>query len=311
MSKPSDSVIWGAVLLVIGVGLLVWNLDILASMEITATWVVVALFALSGLAFVFSYLNKRSAWWRLIPGFTLLALAAVLFLSARGAPATWVAAVLLAGVTLAFLVIYLSDREERWWALIPFGSVAVMVVVAALSTRPAVAPSLLGAVLFGGMGLVFFLIYALARERQRFGWALVPAATLGIMGLAALAAYLPTALPALAEAQRLWPVLLVVVGAGLLGYAALRASRQAPPAVELPPAAETAVAPGASVTTVAEEEPKPRTIRYQRSPITLVDEKPASQEAPAAASQPAGAAASGEVPDIYEFLKNAPPEGKQ
>lgn len=304
MSKPSDSVIWGAVLLVIGAGLLLWNLDILASMEATATWVVVALFALLGLAFIFSYLNKRSAWWRLIPAFTLLAVAAVIFLSARGVPSTLIAAVLLAGIALAFLVIYISDREERWWALIPFGAVAVMMLVAMLSTRPDVQPALLGSVLFGGMGLVFYLIYALARERQRFGWALVPAATLGIMGLVALAAYLPAALPALAEAQRLWPVLLVLAGVVLLGYAALRASRQTPPAVELPAqpaAAEAPLPPGASVTTMADDAPQPKKARFERSPITLVDEKPDSQTS--------GAAASGEVADIYEFLKNAPPEG--
>lgn len=304
MSKPSDSAIWGAVLLVIGAGLLLWNLDILASLEATATWVVVAFFALLGLAFVLSYLNQRSAWWRLIPGFTLLAVAAVIFLSARGAPSTWIAAALLGGVALAFVVIYASDREERWWALIPFGAVAVMMVVAVLSAQPNVQPALLGAALFGGMGLVFYLIYGLARERQRFGWALVPAATLGIMGLVALAAYLPSALPALAEAQRLWPALLVVAGAGLLGYAALRASRQASPAVELPaapPAAEASLAPGASVTNLTDDPPRPKTTRYERSPITLVDEKPGSQAS--------GAAPSGEVADIYEFIKNAPPEG--
>ena len=307
MSKPRDSVIWGAVLLVIGAGFLLWNLDILASIEATATWVLVALFALLGLTFVFSYLNKRSAWWRLIPAFTLLAVAAVIFLSARGAAATWIAAVLLAGIALAFLVIYVSDREERWWALIPFGAVSVMMIVAVLSTRPQVQPALLGAVLFGGMGLVFYLIYALAAERQRFGWALVPAATLGVMALVALAAYLPAALPAAAEGARLWPVLLVLAGAGLLGYAALRASRKAPPEVELPPApaaAETPLAPGASVTTVTDEEPLPKSARYERSPITLVDEPPASQAPGAAAGSD-----SGEAPDIYEFLKNAPPEG--
>jgi hypothetical protein len=304
MSKPRDSVIWGAVLLVIGAGFLLWNLDILASIEATATWALVAFFALLGLAFLFSYLNKRSDWWRLIPAFTLLAVAAVIFLSARGADATWVAAVLLAGVALAFLVIYFSDRAERWWALIPFGAVAVMMTVAMLSARPQVQPALLGAVLFGGMGLVFYLIYALAAERQRFGWALVPAATLGVMGLVALAAYLPVALPAAAEGARLWPVLLVLAGAGLLGYAALRASRQAPPAIDLPPApasAETPLAPGASVTTVTEDDPRPNTTRYERSPITLVDDTPANQTSTAASS--------GEVPDIYEFLKNAPTEG--
>lgn len=303
MTKPRDSVIWGAILLMVGAGILLWNLDILGSAEAAATWAMVALFALLGLAFIVGYLNQRAAWWRLIPGFTLLAVAVIIFLSARGLPASWVAAVLLASITLAFLVIYLSDRAERWWALIPAGSVAVMAAVVLLSTRPTATPELLGAVLFGGMALVFYLIYLLAAERQRFAWALAPAAALGVMSLAALAAYLATSSPALATAQRLWPTLLIVAGAALLGYAALRASRQAAPAVELPAAAAPAAAPlasGASVTTMTDDASPSKKPRYERSPITLVDEKPTGQAA--------GAASSGEVPDIYEFLKNAPPE---
>jgi hypothetical protein len=49
---------------------------------------------------------------------------------------------------------------------------------------------------------------------------------------------------------------------------------------------------------VSEDEPRSRGARIERSPITLVDENPAT---------PAG----GEVSDIYEFLKNAPPEGSK
>ncbi len=299
MSKPRDSVIWGAILVVIGVGFLVWNLGILAAVQTTVALILMASFALLGLAFVFSYLNKRSDWWRLIPAFTLLAVAAVIFLSTRGVATPWVAAALLSGIALAFVVIYASDREERWWALIPFGSVMVMVVVILLGARPDTSTALLGAVLFGGMGLVFFLIYALARDRQRFGWALVPTAALGVMALVALAAYAPDSVPALAEAAWLWPVLVVLLGAGLLGYAAMRARREAVPAVELPAqpaAAETTLAPGASVMDVNEDDPPPKATRIERSPITLVDESPAT-------------GASGEVRDIYEFLKNAPPEG--
>jgi hypothetical protein len=260
-----------------------------------------AFFALLGLSFVFSYLNKRSDWWRLIPAFTLLAVAAVIFLSTRGVASAWVAAALLSGIALAFLVIYASDREERWWALIPFGSVLVMVAVILLGARPATSTALLGAVLFGGMGLVFFLIYALARDRQRFGWALVPTAALGVMALVALATYAPEAVPALAEAAPLWPALVVLFGLVLIAYAAMRARRAAPPAVELPSqpaAAETPLAPGASVTAVTDDEPGVRPARIERSPVTPVDETPA-------------AAASGEVRDIYEFLKNAPPEGNR
>jgi hypothetical protein len=68
-----------------------------------------------------------------------------------------------------------------------------------LSTQPAMEPALLGAVLFGGMALVFYLIYLLAAERQRFAWALAPATALGVMGLAALAAHLAASSPALAD----------------------------------------------------------------------------------------------------------------
>lgn len=302
MSKPRDSFIWGAILIAVGVAFLVWNLGILASLETTIVWTLVALFALLGLAFVFSYLNRRADWWRLIPAFTWFSVAAVIFLSSRGVAATWVAAALLAGIALAFLVIYLSDREERWWALIPFGSVAVMMAVALLSAQPAGNLALLGAVLFGGMALVFFAIYALARERQRFGWALAPTATLGVMALVALAAYAPQAAPALAEGARLWPVLVILFGVGLVVYGALR-SRRSAPAVELPPqpaAVETPLAPGASVSIVREDEPAPQRNRYERSPITLVDNTPVDPAPEAGAG--------GEVPDIYEFLKNAPPE---
>ncbi len=304
MSKPRDSLIWGAVLALTGAGFLVWNLGIVAGIATTVAWALVAFFALLGLGFVFSYLNKRSDWWRLIPAFTWFAVAAVIFLSTRGVGAVWVAATLLGSIALAFVVIYLSNREERWWALIPFGSMAVMAVVVLLSARPETSMALLGAVLFGGMGLVFFLIYALASDRQRFGWALAPTAVLGVMALVAFSLHASQAIPALAEGVNLWPVLLMLAGFGLMGYAALRAAKAPPPAVELPPQpapAEASLTPGASVTTLSDDEPAARPARYERSPITLVDDAPASQAS--------GTTASGEAPDIYEFLKNAPPEG--
>ena len=303
MSKPRDSLIWGAIVLAIGAGFLVWNLGVLAGAQTTVAWTLVALFALLGLAFIFSYLNNRVTWWKLIPAFTLLAVAAVIFLSTRGVAATWVAAALLAGVALAFLVIYASDREERWWALIPCGSVAVMAAVVLLSALPQANIALLGATLFGGMGLVFFLIYALARERQRFSWALVPTMALGVMALVAAASHLREAVPALAEGAQLWPVLLVIGGISMIAYAVTRSARSTP-IVDAPPQpapAEVPLAPGASVTTIGDDMPAARPPRYERAPITLVDDTP---EKPASDSS-----ASGEVADIYEFLKNAPSEG--
>ena len=305
MSKPRDSMIWGAILLLAGAGFLLWNLGALASFEATLAWGLVAFFALLGLGYVFSYLNQRSQWQRLIPAFTWFSVAAVIFLAARGAGTLWVAITLLAGIALAFLVIYLSDREERWWALIPCGTMVVMMAVILLSAQPEMDIALVGAALFGGMALVFFLLYALAGDRQRFGWALTPTAALSVMALAALGMYLPRALPVLAEAAPLWPILVILGGVLLIATAIMR-SRPTKPAIELPPqpaAAEPSLVPGASVTNVTDDEPMPQPVRYERSPITLVDETPAS---PAAET-----AAGGEVLDIYEFLKNAPPEGSR
>lgn len=297
MSRPRDSVIWGAILVIIGASFLVWNLGMLAGFQVTATWILVAFFALLGLAFLFSYLNKRADWWRLIPAFTLLAVAAVIYLSARNVATIWVAAVLLASIALAFVVIYASDREERWWALIPFGSMAVMMAVVVLSALPQADILLLGAVLFGGMSLVFFLIYALAPDHHRFGWALVPTAVLGIMALVALTAYAPTAVPGLSRIAQLWPILVMLFGAALLTYAAVKSGRGAPPAIEPQPAASDIplAPPAGKEEPQTEEESAARPTRYERSPITLVDETPATNT-------------SGEVDDLYEFLKNAPAE---
>lgn len=298
--KIRDSLLWGLIFVMIGAGFLAWNLGAFGQQQETVALVLTAGFALAGLAFIGNYFLHRTDWWKLIPAFTLLAVAAVIYLSTRQVNTFWVAVSLLAGIGLAFIVIYLSNREERWWALIPFGSLGVMVAVILLSMRPDVSTALLGAALFGGMGLVFLAIYALARERQRFSWALVPAAALGIMALVALAAYLPQAVPTLGNAIRMWPVLVMLIGVAMIVYAATRGGKPAVAPVVLPSQPtpmETALVPGASVTTVTDDVvPLSRPTIIERSPITLADTKPVTTDA------------NGEVGDIYDFLKSAPPE---
>ncbi|MER2598826.1 MAG: hypothetical protein ABTQ73_04855 [Caldilineales bacterium] len=303
MNKLRDSLLWGIILVVIGVGFLVWNSGVLGDAQQTVIWVLEGVFAVLGLVFIGSYLARRDHWWRLIPGFTLLSVALVILLSAQQAATTLVAAALLGGVALAFVVIYLSDRTTRWWALIPFGSIAVMALLALLSTSPTATLPLLGAVLFGGMALVFLMVYFLAPERQRFSWALVPATALGVMALVALALYLPDAVPALAGVIRFWPLTILLVGVVLIVFAALTPAKRpvaAPLAVPTAvPTAQPAAASGTSVLSVAEEPAPARRTLIERSPISLATPEP-----------PASDPKAGEVKDIYEYLKSAPPEGK-
>lgn len=301
MSRPRDSIIWGFLLLLIGVAFLLWNLGVLASYETTVGWIAVGLFGVLGVALLLAQVVGPAAWWRVIPGMTLLGIAGVVLLSIQGAPPVWVASTLFLAIALAFLIIYFGDRQERWWALVPFGAMAVMVAVMVLANAgwPTLA---VGVVLFAGMGLMFFLVYALAKDRRALSWALAPAAALLLMALVTLTAYVASLNSALAGGVRFWPVLLVILGCVLLGYGITR-RRTAPVSPEKlpaqPAAAEAPRASGTSVTTLTESPPPAAARRVERSPITLHDE-PA---APAAPADPG----LGDNFDIYDYLKQAPP----
>ncbi len=307
MRRLNSSLVWGAILLVIGLSFLLWNLGVFSKFQTTAQWVLVGLFALIGLVFFVSYLMSREQWWKVIPAFTLLALAGIIFLAGRNFNDIWIALVFFLGLALAFAFIYVTDRQTRWWALLPFGSMSAMALVVTLSMAD-VPAKLLGAILFAVMGLVFFLIYALAKDRKQFGWALVPTASLWIMALVALASQVSEANPAVSDGVHFWPILLVVVGVILLGFGISRSGRPLPTVSELPAQpspSETMAAPGAGVFAVPEEELTPASRSIERSPITLVDSTTASK---AATAQPPAASAPDEVSDIYEFLKSAPPD---
>ena len=307
MRRPNNSLMWGAILLVVGLGFLLWNLGVFSKFQTTAQWVLVGFFALLGLGFFVSYLMNREQWWKVIPAFTLLSVAGIIYLAGRNFNEIWVALVFFLGLALAFAFIYVTDRQTRWWALLPFGSMTAMALVVMLGLRGLPA-KLLGAILFAVMGLVFFLIYARAKDRKQFGWALVPTASLWIMALVALSSQVSEANPALGDSVPFWPVLLVVGGVILLGFGISRSSRPLPTVSELPEQpspSETSATPGTAVFAVPEEGSKPTGSYIERSPITLVDN---TTGATSDAAQPPATSAPGEVSDIYDFLKSAPPE---
>ena len=301
MSRLRDSIFWGILLLLIGAAFLLWNLGVLASYQATIGWIAVGLFGILGVSILVAQVLGPQAWWRVIPGMTLLGIAGVVLLSIQDAPPVWIASALFAAIALAFLIIYAGERQERWWALVPFGAMAVMVAVMILSNAgwPATA---VGVVLFAGMGLVFLLVYGLAKDRRALAWALTPAVALVLMALVALAAYVATLNSALAGGVRFWPVLLVILGVVLVGYGVTRSRKPAPPPGQLSAQPE-AVAPAASGTaafTMSDSQPAAPSRRMERSPITLHDEPPKSE---ATSQQELG-----DDFDIYDFLKSAPPE---
>ena len=212
-------------------------MGLLARFEPIAQYVLAVLFVVASLGFWTAYLRNRRQWGHLIPAWTLLALAAMVFLSTLPAVDPRVTASLLfGGLALAFGHIYWLDRAERWWAIIPGGFLLVLGAVIGLSGY-LVNIQVLGAVLFAGMGAVFFLLYALTRA-QRQWWAVIPGGVLVLFGLFVL----PVDGEQPGVMLRWWPLLLVLLG-GVVGWQTYRrgSTTAAQPAPALP--GETAPAP--------------------------------------------------------------------
>ncbi len=159
---------------------------------------------------------------------------------------------------MAFTNLYLVNRAEHWWAIIPGGFMLVLAVVIAL-TVTITRLETLGALLFAGMGVVFGLVYLLAGKRRHW-WALIPAGVLLFFGLLTYSVDngVQNAL------LRWWPAALIVIGAGVAFFSttqkAPRSNLSVNVAPSMPPPAGTSgqlgdysqPAPGASVEVLPE-----------------------------------------------------------
>ena len=207
---------WAIGLIGGGVLLLVWTLGLLTTYEPWAQIILALLLGLVGAGFFSGYfaarINKtRADWWRFIPAWTMVALALMVLLSTlKPAPVELIAALLFWGLAAAFWHIYLLQRTEHWWALIPGGFMLVLGGVIVLSAFT-VNITILGALLFAGMGGVFFVLYALSGAARQW-WSLIPGSVLVIFGLFILI----SAVEGNAQLMRWWPLLIILIGLAIL-----------------------------------------------------------------------------------------------
>ena len=200
----------GIVLLVAGGLLLLQNLGILGPFVSNAIWVL--LFGLGGLAFLSVFIANRENWWALIPGLTLLGLAALVGFGNRlGALG---AAIFLASIGLSFILIY-ALRPEFWWAIIPGGSLFSVAALVALTDR--IPSEVAVGVMFLGLALTFALVYLLPGRAEERRWALIPAGILAVIGV-----FMMLTLGGLIN--YLWAIALIAVGVWIM-VRALRAQR--------------------------------------------------------------------------------------
>lgn len=214
--RRGSQILWAAVLVIGGVMLLIFNYGLLHAYEPLAQWITAGALAVGSVGFFLSVARTPVAWWRLIPAWTLLALAAMVMLSTmEGVGGPLVAAVLFWGLGLAFGHIYLRGRAENWWAIMPGGFLTVLGAVIALSGWVQ-SLELLGAVLFGGLGIVFLLL-TFVGGKLRHWWALVPGSILLLFGLFVLGGGGVNG----GGTLRWWPIMAIAIGL-FIGWQALR-----------------------------------------------------------------------------------------
>jgi hypothetical protein len=135
-----------------------------------------AIFLLGGLAFL--SLLPGGNWWAVFPGAALFGIGATILLPASLEFAGGL--VFLGCLGLGFWFVYLSDRVEKWWALIPAGVLSTLAIVSVLPDRIGAFET--GGVFFLGLSLTFVLVALLVGMR----WAYWPAAALGVLGVLTL-----------------------------------------------------------------------------------------------------------------------------
>jgi hypothetical protein len=242
---------WIIFLLLAGVYLLLNNLGVIGPWG-DLIWG--ALFAAIGLGFLIWFFVDRTRWWRVIPGFTLLAAGAVIALEAQQITlGNWAGAIVLFGIALAFWALLLR-RGDFWWALLPAGVLTVTSIL--VGVRAQLPGQVWTAALLIGLGLVFLLLYFTRLGQTDTRWAIIPAGWLLLLGLITLVGAFD--LPALAD--KWWPALLILLALVLLVLAIIRRPKAAPAAPKPAPAqgyATPTPAPGASVTQMPTTAPAP------------------------------------------------------
>lgn len=192
-----------------GILLILMNLGALNWASPRLEYFLSLLLLVGGVIFAWFFLNNRTNWWQLIPSFTCLSLAAMLYVTTIDKfPPRINASFLLWGMALSFLLAYIIDPRERWWGLVMAGLMSVLGANTALSST-VVSIEKLGAVMFGGLGIVFILLF-LQGDKTRFWWAPIPGFVLCLYGVFA---YMDTRTDDwLQDWQTWWPAVLVLAG---------------------------------------------------------------------------------------------------
>lgn len=177
MDKRTMNVVWGAIIILVGIFLLLLTTDIL-DININTSWLFGFFFFLAFVFFIGIYFSThRQQFWPLIPGIIMLGLSLLIVSDEMGLKGTSGAGLFMLSIGLSFLAVYVF-HPEHWWAIIPAGIVGSVSLVIFFG-------DLLGvSLMFLGMGLTFFALYlVLLSTEDKHWWPLIPGGILAFMGI--------------------------------------------------------------------------------------------------------------------------------
>jgi hypothetical protein len=180
LSKATkQSLVWGSVLILIGVLLVVETVTDLSA------WVWVALLAAGGLGAFGLYLTDRSDWAMLLSAYVMWAIALLIALVTLDVLRDdAVAFYVLLAIALPFGAVYWRDRAQ-WWALIPAYVLLAVAVMIGLTGLGVLEDDLVAAYVLFAIAIPFFVVYA--RNRTQW-WPLIPGGILAVIGISFLIA---------------------------------------------------------------------------------------------------------------------------
>jgi hypothetical protein len=177
MDKRTMNIVWGSIIILLGVFLLLITTDVI-DISFNASWLFGFLFFLAFIFFMGIYFSmRREQFWPLIPGIIMLGLSLLILseeISLRGPIG---AGLFMLFIGLSFLTVYVF-HSEHWWAVIPGGMVGSVSLVIFFG-------DLLGVgLMFLGMGVTFIALYfILLGTEDKHWWPLIPGSILAFMGI--------------------------------------------------------------------------------------------------------------------------------
>ncbi len=200
MAKQSQRIFWSIMLILFGIFFLLDNFRLVPPELGDLFWT--GIFGVGALFGLIYYLSHREQWWILFPTFTFFGITGVMFVESLPFYLIDGGSIFLLMLSLAFWIIFVTEKQH-WWAAIPAG---VLTSIAALVAVESVVHAEASGLLFIGMGLTFGLLWLIRRESST-GWAKWPAMILLFLGLF---------FPIVPRFDRVWPLILIVVGAWML-----------------------------------------------------------------------------------------------